>query len=662
MKSQDIRQIWTSFFESKQHLKVPSSSLVPQNPTLLLTNAGMVPFVPYFLGQEKPPQNRITSIQKCVRVGGKDSDLENIGKTPRHLTFFEMLGNFSFGDYFKEEVIPWSWELLTEGYGFKPEELQVSVFEGDSEVGFDQEAYDIWHEKVGLPEKQIIKLGRADNFWGPPGGVSGPCGPCSEIYYVPKDGSEPIEIWNLVFMQYEKFEDGSLKVLPKPNVDTGAGLERLASILQKKETVFETDLLEPIVEKIKTFSLDETSPKLTLALKIIADHIRCSSLLLTDGVKPSNMGRGYILRMLIRRAARYGWLIGLKQPFLFELVTSCSEIFKNEYPQLLEKLASIQNQIKEEEEAFHKTLEKGLVEFQGLVSKVQNSVIPGEQAFDLYATFGFPLELTVDLAEEKNLSVDLKSYEEAKEKHSQVSNKGKFSVGLKSQFDAEINELAATEFKGYEKLELQDCKVLLSEKISSEDEFVNAVVILDQTPFYAESGGQLADKGEIIGSLSPQIVFQVNDVQKQGKVFLHKGIFRGKEEFSKDDLVIAKVNVSRREEIKKHHTATHLLQSALRLVLGQEVQQAGSQVDSNRLRFDFTFGKALTAKQMQEVENIINNWVKEDLKTETRNLPYDEAIKEGALAFFGDKYDDEVRVLSIGNTKAISVELCGGTH
>ncbi|MDJ0626504.1 MAG: alanine--tRNA ligase [Candidatus Caenarcaniphilales bacterium] len=374
MKSQEIRDRWIKFFENKKHLYVPSASLIPQNPTLLLTNAGMVPFVPYFLGQEKPPSKRAVSIQKCVRVGGKDSDLENIGKTPRHLTFFEMLGNFSFGDYFKEEVIPWSWDLLTNkdyGYGFKPEQLLVSIFEGDDKVSEDKEALDIWHKKVGIPENRILKLGRKDNFWGPPGGISGPCGPCSEIYYDSGDGSEPIEIWNLVFMQYEQFEDGSLKSLPKPNVDTGAGLERIATILQGKQTVFETDLLAPIIKKIKELDIEKSNTKLDLSVKIIADHIRCSAMLIGDGVKPSNLGRGYVLRMLIRRAARYGWLIGLKKPFLSELVSPVKDIFDKAYPQVKESEKQIAEIIETEEKAFAKTLENGLKKFNELVEKYQ---------------------------------------------------------------------------------------------------------------------------------------------------------------------------------------------------------------------------------------------------------------------------------------------------
>ncbi|MDX1920018.1 MAG: alanine--tRNA ligase [Candidatus Caenarcaniphilales bacterium] len=717
MKSQDIRRNWIEFFTKKKaHKHLASASLVPNNPTLLLTNAGMVPFVPYFLGQEKPPSPRVVSVQKCVRVGGKDSDLENIGKTSRHLTFFEMLGNFSFGDYFKEDVIPWAWELLTEVYKFNPEQLIVSVFEGDDKVPFDQEAYDIWHKKVGVPESRIVKYGRADNFWGPPGGISGPCGPCSEIYFDPGNGAEPIEIWNLVFMQYEKFEDGSMKPLPKPNVDTGAGLERMATILQNKESVYETDLMQPIIDglaqlaKLEGFEVNPNCRE----IKIVADHLRCAAFLIADGVKPSNLGRGYVLRMLIRRAARFAKLLGFnlahvdRHSHLVALKDSIVSIYPQEYyPELTEKSKEIVACFESEIDAFNTIVERGLKKFNEIVTPVKglnnSKIINGEQAFDLYATYGFPVELTVDLAEERGFTVDLEAYQKARETHSEVSNQGKFAVGFKTTQNSEVADLPATEFVGYERERVKDAKVLY---VSINEESGEGIVVLDKTPFYAESGGQMADKG-IIKSVEEQSsdrhpetrsgsVFQVVDVNKIGKVFIHKGKFsvpseptstgssKKNSEFKVNEMVIAEVDQYRRQETRKHHTATHLLQAALRKVLGPEVQQAGSQVDHNKLRFDFAYPKALSKEQISKVENFVNDWVSSKLSVETRSMPYDEAIQAGALAFFEDKYDDEVRVLSVGHPPTpltggaqkglappvkeagkvipISIELCGGTH
>ncbi len=664
MQPQDIRNNWIKFFsEKKKHLSLPSASLIPQNPTLLLTNAGMVPFVPYFLGQDKPPANRITTIQKCARLGGKDSDLENIGKTSRHLTFFEMMGNFSFGDYFKEEIIDWAWELLTEVYGFAKEELIVSVFAGDEKVSEDKEAFDIWHKKIGLPLERIIKMGRADNFWGPPGGISGPCGPCSEVYYAPKDGSEPIEIWNLVFMQYEQLENDVLQNLPKPNVDTGAGLERWATILQKKQNVFETDLMSPLIKAVKSIdlnnSVDLSPEKADLAFKIIADHMRCSSMLIADGVIPSNIGRGYLLRMLIRRAARFGYLLGFKKPFLNSLIPALHEIFDTAYPEIRANHKTIENQILSEEEAFQTTIERGLKRFNDLINNLDHHIISGEQAFDLYATYGFPLELTVDLAEEKNLKVDLAGYEKAKAEHSEVSNQGKFAVGFKAFDNTSIDSLENTKFIGYETLLIDECTVLGQGKDKDE-----CYIILDQTPFYAESGGQLSDEGIIINETN-EIVFEVQNVQKQlGKLFIHRGKFLVGQGFEIGQKVKAKINPKRRTELCKHHTATHLLQSALRQVLGSEIKQAGSLVDFNKLRFDFTYAKALTEAQIQEIDNLVNSWIKSSLAVKTKIMSFDQAVSEGALAFFCDKYDQEVRVLSIGSEieKPVSVELCGGTH
>lgn len=677
MQSKNIRQNWINYFNSKfNHLILPSASLIPDNPTLLLTNAGMVPFVPYFLGQKKPPSSRIVTVQKCVRVGGKDSDLENIGKTPRHLTFFEMLGNFSFGDYFKEEVIVWAWEILTQVYGFQPEELIVSIFGGDEKLGEDSEALEIWRKKIGMPSERIWKLGRKDNFWGPPGGISGPCGPCSEIYYAPPNGAEPIEIWNLVFMQYEQFEDGSLKPLEKPNIDTGAGLERLASILQKKENVFQTDLLQPIIQAVQNLKIDKSHSKSELATKIISDHLRCSIMLLSDGVQASNLGRGYILRMLIRRAARYGKLIGLHEPFLYNLAPTIQEIFAGAYPELEKNIAQIQKAIQQEEENFQQTIERGLKKFNDLI----NNNITGEAAFDLYSTYGFPIELTIDLAEEHGLTVDLETYEKEKKKHSQISNQNKFAVGFKINAQSQFENLPETEFTGYIPIEqlAQVCNqkseknssIILDFEVQEEKNGKKyGLIVLDKTPFYAESGGQIADKGEIqmCNSSSNQqqlntTIFRVEDVQKMGGVFVHKGEILS--ELHKGSKVYALPDFLTRAKIAKHHTATHLLHAALRKLLGQTVQQKGSLVNPDRLRFDFVHSKPLSKQEIKNIEVLVNQIIQQDYEVKTQTLSFEQAVEQGALAFFEDKYGDKVRVLSVSKTNEapFSLELCGGTH
>lgn len=659
MKGKDIRKNWLKFFgEEHSHLEQRSASLIPDNPTLLLTNAGMVPFVPYFLGLKDSPKNRLVSVQKCVRVGGKDSDLENIGKTPRHLTFFEMLGNFSFGDYFKDEVIVWAWDLLTRVYKFDPASLSVSVFAGDERVPCDEEALKIWQKKVGVPLERIVKMGKKDNFWGPPGGISGPCGPCTEIYYHPEDGSEPLEIWNLVFMEYEQFEDGSMKPLKRKNVDTGLGLERLASILQKKKNVFQTDLLEPIVKKIN-FITSSSSNNDELPRKIIADHARCVSMLIADGITPSNLGRGYILRMLIRRAARFGRLLDLKKPFLGDLLSPVKEILGEAYPELEDKSKLIIETLQKEEEAFAKTIETGLRKINEDYSFGQS--MTGEEAFDLYSTYGFPIELTLDIAQERGISVNLEEYEKAKDAHSEVSGKSKkFSVGFKSaSASSSSSENSPTEFVGYDTEELDSAKVLgiLDSKI----------LILDKTPFYAESGGQISDTG-VISSQDNLIVFEVKDVQKnQAGVFLHTGEFKLKDktkEFEINSLVKCSINKQRRAEIKKHHTATHLLQAALRKVVGESIQQTGSQVTESRARFDFSHSKALTDEEIKKIEILVNSWINEGLEVSSEIKSFDEACAEGALAFFSEKYGDSVRVLKVfaKEKELISIELCGGTH
>lgn len=649
MKGSEIRQKWIEFFEAKQHKYLPSASLVPDNPTLLLNNAGMVPFVPYFLGQKTPENKRAVTIQKCVRVGGKDSDLENIGKTPRHLTFFEMMGNFSFGDYFKEDVIPWAWELITKVYGFKIDDLSISIFEGDDQVPCDTEAMDLWI-KAGVPKDKIRKMSAADNFWGPPGGVSGPCGPCSEIYYHPTDGSEEIEIWNLVFMEYEKLEDGSMKKLAKPNIDTGLGLERLASILQNKSNVFETDLLKPIVDKVQELSSSDNKYN-TVYQNIVADHIRCTVLLIADGIKPSNLGRGYIVRMLLRRALRFAYLLGAdtSKPFIEQVVPSVCTILVETYPEI--NNSNIINIINKEEELFSKTLQNGLARFKELIKGGKS--LSGDEAFDLYATYGFPIELTLDLAEENNIIIDIDEYNQAKETHSQVSNKNKFKHGFQVENLEYLEELETTQFTGYfENYINNNSQVLYTDETT---------VVLDQTSFYAESGGQVADTGLITNN---NIKFSVKDVKKVNDKFVHTGKYTSESKFNTGDTVNTEINIINRKEIQKHHTATHLLQSALRQILGDDVKQAGSQVSSDKLRFDFTFDRAVKSEELNKIEELLNSWIEGDFPVKTEELDYDDAINKGAMAFFDDKYDDKVRVLSVYNSQQelISMELCGGTH
>ncbi len=619
----------------------------------------MVPFVPYFLGQQSPPSSRLASIQRCVRVGGKDSDLENIGRTPRHLSCFEMLGNFSFGDYFKEEAICWAWELLTEVYRFSPDQLLVSVFAGDELLGADSEAKKIWTDKIGLPESRIWELGKADNFWGPPGGVSGPCGPCSEIYFVPADGSEPVEIWNLVFMQYEKLETGQFKPLPKPNVDTGAGLERLASILQDKPDVFHCDLLFPLLEKVQALSRGNvlSLEDALLAQKIVTDHLRCSALLIADGVLPNNLGRGYVLRMLIRRAARFARKLGIEAGSLAALLPVLPQIYPSLEAENLPKIAEV---LLAEEEAFAKTIERGFLRFEELTSKAENNIISGAAAFDLYATYGFPIEISLDLAAERGLSIDQLGFEQAKNDHAQASNQGKFKVALR--LDSGLDSLAKTEFLGYQSQVLDGISVL--EVLEPNAKTEQVALILDKTPFYAESGGQVADRGALY--LDEELFFTVQDVQKRAGQFLHFGCFaEGLESAVLEGKKLkAKIDTKRRHSLKQHHTATHLVQAALRLIVGSEVQQAGSLVESNKLRFDFSFPRGLKPNELEQVEKQVNAWIEEDLLVETKVMNYEQALAQGALALFGEKYEAQVRVLSIGSAgkKPVSVELCGGTH
>lgn len=653
LSCQEIRDLWVEFFTKKcpsAHKHIKSASLVPDNPTLLLNAAGMVQFVPIFLGTKpatEPP--RAVTIQKCARVGGKDSDLENIGRTARHHSFFEMLGNFSFGDYFKQQAIPWAWQFVTEELKLDKEKLYVSVFAGDEQNPFDQEAYDTWKEIIS--EDRIWKMSRKDNFWGPPG-ETGPCGPCSEIYYEVNPSATDFddrytEIWNLVFMEFFKDENANFSALEKKNIDTGAGLERIATILQDVNNTFETDELFFVLEKIATrlaIKYQGNNSETDLYLKIITDHLRCAAFLIADGVRPSNLGRGYVLRMIIRRASRFVYLIQNKaEAFLTYLAKDLAQAYQKAYPELNTNLAQIESCLEKEELAFAKTLEQGLEILNKKLSEISNKELDGEFAFNLYSTYGFPLELTKDIVEQQNISINLEEFEIAKEKHTQASGSGAVAKSVEQNtFIADIlKEHGKTNFIGYHDNLKAEAKVLY---------VADNKVVLDQTCFYAESGGQIADIGKLANT-------KVTNVKSIEGVFVHQ--LESSAELKVNDIVSLEVDKHNREFTKKHHTSCHLLQAALRNTLGSGIQQMGSQVGAEYTRFDFNLDRAMTKQEISAVENQINLWIEKDLSVETKVMQFDDAVKAGALSFFEDKYDDEVRVLFIGDA---SIELCGGTH
>ena len=671
--SKEIRQSWIDFFSKEhKHKHIKSSSLIPDNPTLLLTGAGMVQFVPYFLGLKEAEFKRAVTIQKCVRVGGKDSDLENIGRTTRHHSFFEMMGNFSFGDYFKSEVIPWAWDYVTKVLEVPKDKLIVSVFEGDKQTPADEEAFQIWNKKIGLSDNKIRKLPRKEVFWGPPG-PTGPCGPCSEIYVDRgpefKDPDERfLEIWNLVFMELEKDEAEAFKPLAKKNIDTGSGLERVALILQNKPNTFETDLLKPILDNVSeiTKTSYKKNEEADLSLKIITDHIRCISFLTADGVRPSNLGRGYVLRMLIRRASRFGYLLGIKEPFLYRLPKVVVDNYSLFYPELSRNLNVISEVVKQEEERFSETIERGLVYLDNLLSK-SGELISGEEAFDLYSTYGFPVELTIDIAKEKDKTVDNASFEAAKEKHSEVSNKDIFAVKLtdKKIYGELLKEVGQTKFIGYTD---EKCESTVLALINTNGQRVDKLrtgekgeIILDKTVFYGESGGQVGDSGEITCKDAPWHTY-VSDTQKHEGLFLHK-IKVASGEVKIGDKVHCEIDSVKRGKTRHHHSVTHLMHSALRKVFGETLQQAGSEVNDERTRFDFTLDRGAKPEEIKKIEDLVNGWIEKKLPVEIKEMSFNDAIKTGALAFFGDKYGDTVRVIKMGDEKDLaSVELCGGTH
>ncbi|WP_416354601.1 alanine--tRNA ligase [Rheinheimera sp.] len=667
MTSAQLRRAFLDYFASKDHQVVASSSLIPGNdPTLLFTNAGMVQFKDVFLGQDKRSYTRAVTAQRCVRAGGKHNDLENVGYTARHHTFFEMLGNFSFGDYFKREAIAFAWEFLTEVVKLPKEKLWITVY------ATDDEAFDIWTKEIGVPVERAIRIGdnkgapyASDNFWAM--GDTGPCGPCTEIFYdhgdhiwggppgsPEEDGDRFIEIWNNVFMQFNRHADGRMEPLPKPSVDTGMGLERIAAILQNVHSNYEIDTFQGLIKAAAaitgTTDLDNKS------LRVIADHIRSCSFLVADGVMPSNEGRGYVLRRIIRRAVRHGNQLGAKGVFFSKLVAELAVQMGEAYPELIEKQAMIEKVLRMEEEQFGKTLERGLLLLNDALANLAGStVIPGEVAFKLYDTYGFPIDLTSDVARERGFTVDQAGFEAAMEaqrkRAQQASNFG-------ADYNQALTSTNVTEFTGYSE-EHGNAKVVEilrdGEAVTSLIDGQQALIVLDQTPFYAESGGQIGDSGVL--KLADGSVFAVVDTIKVGKAFAHKGTLAGTLQLN--DRVEAVIDSARRDAIKKNHSATHLLHAALRQVLGEHVTQKGSLVGPERLRFDFSHFEAVKADEIRALEVLVNQQIQQNHEVSTRLMNLEAAKAAGAMALFGEKYDDDVRVLSMG---AFSTELCGGTH
>ncbi len=664
----EIRQSFLDFFASKGHTVVESSSLVPENdPTLLFTNAGMNQFKDVFLGNEKRAYTRATTAQRCVRAGGKHNDLENVGYTARHHTFFEMMGNFSFGDYFKHDAIQFGWEYLTspQWLGLPKEKLYVTVYETDNE------AYDIWHKVVGVPEDHIIRIGdnkggayNSDNFWAM--GDTGPCGPCTEIFYdhgdkywggLPgtpeEDGDRFIEVWNIVFMQFNRQSNGTMEKLPKPSVDTGMGLERMTAVMQHVNSNYETDIFQTLIKT--TAELLGVSDLDNKSLRVIADHIRSCSYLIADGVVPSNEGRGYVLRRIIRRAVRHGNILGAKEAFFYKLVPTLAQVMGHAGEIVAQKQAHVQKTLKAEEEQFARTLERGLALLEEALTKVKNNTLSGEVAFKLYDTYGFPLDLTADVCRERDIVIDEAGFE-AKMKAQRERAKASSNFG--ADYNAVIKVEGETEFVGYDNLTAEATVIgLFSNGVAVESitSGESAVVILDKTPFYAEMGGQVGDSGQISAELC---TFDVTDTQKYGQVFGHIGSVASGS-LKVGDTVTAVINARRRHAIELNHSATHLLHSALREVLGEQVAQKGSLVNESILRFDFSQPEAVSKAQIEEIERIVNRKIRENIKVVIEEMDIESAKAKGAIALFGEKYGDVVRVVDMS---VFSIELCGGTH
>lgn len=659
MKSADIRTSFLEFFRSHGHEVVSSSPLVPGNdPTLLFTNAGMVQFKDVFLGLEQRPYKRAATSQRCVRAGGKHNDLDNVGYTARHHTFFEMLGNFSFGDYFKREAIRYAWQLLTEVYKLPPERLWITVYENDDE------AADIWLKEIKADPTRFSRIGDKDNFWSM--GDTGPCGPCSEIFYdhgphiaggppgsPDADGDRYVEIWNLVFMQYNRSADGTLTPLPKPSVDTGMGMERLAAVLQGVHSNYDIDLFKVLIGAAADLAgvKDRTNP----SLRVIADHIRSCAFLVIDGVLPSNEGRGYVLRRIMRRAIRHGYKLGLKELFFYKLVAPLAREMGDAYPELNRKRDQVEKVLRLEEERFAETLEQGMRILEQDLSRLSGTVIPGDVAFKLYDTYGFPADLTADIARERGLSVDMAGFEREMEAQ---RDRARAASQFGAAYAAPIGSTTGTCFTGYSKLIDSGHVTAIFAKSGAVDVLNKGdegQVVLDTTPFYGESGGQVGDRGLLEWAGGE---FQVSDTQKQGDVVLHIGkVTSGS--LKVGDAVEARVNSAARQATAINHSATHLLHAALRKLLGEHVTQKGSLVDSSRLRFDFSHFEPITREQLTAIEDMVNAQIRANAEVETKLMSYDDATKTGAMALFGEKYGDQVRVLRMGD---FSVELCGGTH
>ncbi|WP_024169237.1 alanine--tRNA ligase [Escherichia coli] len=664
----EIRQAFLDFFHSKGHQVVASSSLVPHNdPTLLFTNAGMNQFKDVFLGLDKRNYSRATTSQRCVRAGGKHNDLENVGYTARHHTFFEMLGNFSFGDYFKHDAIQFAWELLTseKWFALPKERLWVTVYESDDE------AYEIWEKEVGIPRERIIRIGdnkgapyASDNFWQM--GDTGPCGPCTEIFYdhgdhiwggppgsPEEDGDRYIEIWNIVFMQFNRQADGTMEPLPKPSVDTGMGLERIAAVLQHVNSNYDIDLFRTLIQAVaKVTGATDLSNK---SLRVIADHIRSCAFLIADGVMPSNENRGYVLRRIIRRAVRHGNMLGAKETFFYKLVGPLIDVMGSAGEDLKRQQAQVEQVLKTEEEQFARTLERGLALLDEELAKLSGDTLDGETAFRLYDTYGFPVDLTADVCRERNIKVDEAGFEAAMEEQ---RRRAREASGFGADYNAMIRGDSASEFKGYDHLELNGKVTALfvdGKAVDAINAGQEAVVVLDQTPFYAESGGQVGDKGELKGA---NFSFAVEDTQKYGQAIGHIGKLAAGS-LKVGDAVQADVDEARRARIRLNHSATHLMHAALRQVLGTHVSQKGSLVNDKVLRFDFSHNEAMKPEEIRAVEDLVNTQIRRNLPIETNIMDLEAAKAKGAMALFGEKYDERVRVLSMGD---FSTELCGGTH
>ncbi len=672
MESKKIRQLFLDFFREKGHEVLPGSPLLPKDdPSLLFTNAGMVQFKSVFLGHESRPCARAVTVQKCLRAGGKHNDLENVGRTARHHTFFEMLGNFSFGDYFKKEAAEWAWEFLTESLGLPEDKLLITIYEKDDEAG------DIWRKDVGVPAEQIFRLGEKDNFWQM--GDTGPCGPCSEILIdrgpglgcgrpdcrVGCDCDRYLEIWNLVFMQYNRDSSGKLTPLPKPSIDTGMGLERLSAALQGKANNFDTDLFIPIIRNVEDISGKRygSDSATDVSMRVIADHIRSAAFVLSEGLTPSNEGRGYVLRRIIRRAARHGFMLGIEGPFLYNLLDTVYEMMSAPYPELLENTQMSKKILRFEEERFAHTLSSGMTVLDKLINEIKSSgrdTIPGSELFKLHDTYGFPLDLARDIAEDNMLKIDQKGFNEEMELQ-KIRARASWVGGEEevSELYREIrSRFGPTEFLGYETLTAEGVvNALIKDGVLVEEAKQGAEVeiIVDKTPFYGESGGQAGDNGVI---KTESLKIGIEDTRKFNNIIIHTGTVK-KGVLRRGDTVLLSVNEDRRKAIRRNHTATHLLHAALKAVLGDHIKQAGSLVAPEKLRFDFTHFSAVDTRELNEVENIVNEKIIENLPVEVSGTSLDEAVASGVTALFGEKYGENVRVVRAGD---FSAELCGGTH